>query len=443
MRFGFCVGIIAGMADVVMNILTEMWHVLGEMSLYLLLGFLIAGVLSVLVSPEKVERHLGGRGVWPVIKGTLFGLPLPLCSCGVIPVATSLRKHGATRGATTAFLLTTPETGMDGILVTYSLLGLVFAVFRPIAAIITGLVGGLLVNLFDGNNANGPSADLRCDDACCSVVRRQRHGPVYRVFEHGFVTLPRDLAGSLLAGLAAAGVIAALVPANYFSNSLLGSGIWAMLVMMALSIPTYVCASASVPLALALLLKGVSPGAVFVFLISGPASNPAMITTIWRILGRRTAILYLATVAGMALAAGYVLDYIFTSRAIPIASQIQAHDMLPACLKTAGAAVLLVVLIGPIIYDYYTSSRRELPLDRAPGGVILKVTGMACAECAESVREALLNCTGVREANVNFHTGEARVRGENLNVECMHQLVRQLGFGIADHPEPCECRRKI
>ncbi|NLH41028.1 MAG: permease, partial [Planctomycetes bacterium] len=130
--------------DLLRNIVVEFWAVFAEMSPYLLFGFFVAGVMAMFVSRKMVERHLGGPGVTPLLKASIFGVPLPLCSCGVIPVAMSLRKHGAGRGATIAFLLSTPQTGVDSIVVTYSLLGPVFAIFRPIAAFVTGLAGGML-----------------------------------------------------------------------------------------------------------------------------------------------------------------------------------------------------------------------------------------------------------------------------------------------------------
>ncbi|MFA5864593.1 MAG: SO_0444 family Cu/Zn efflux transporter [Phycisphaerae bacterium] len=423
------------MSTILFNILSEMWSVLGEMAIYLLFGFLVAGILSVLISPETVERHLGGKGIWPIIKATLFGVPLPLCSCGVIPVAMALRKHGATRGATTSFLLSTPQTGVDSILVTYSLLGIVFAIFRPVVAIVTGLIGGTIVEFFDRKNSNNElPVNVRCEDACCSVELRQKHGKIYRMLEHGFVTLPKDIAVHLLIGLLVAGLISALVPPHYFSNSFLGGGIGAMLAMMLLGIPTYVCASASVPMAMALIAKGVSPGAALVFLITGPASNAASLVTVWKIMGKRTAIIYLATVAGTSLLAGMTLDYIFTYKSLPMASHVGSHDMLPEYIKTIAAVTLLVILIAPLVYDYL-STRREFKIDRRQGEVILKVTGMTCTECAKTVREALLTCRGVNDVKVNLHSGQVHIQGEKTDMEALRIAVKSAGFGI-DEPRP-------
>ena len=231
------------MPEWLINIPGGFWAVLSEMAPYLLLGFFAAGLLSVLISPELVERHLGGRGLAPVLKAAAFGVPMPLCSCGVIPVAASLRRHGASRGATTAFLIATPQDGVDSILVTLSLLGPVFAIFRPLVALVSGLLGGSLVSALASEGQDAGSAAEKCRDACCAP---QRQGRLYRVFAYGFGALPRDIGRALLAGLVIAAGISALVPPESLAPYL-GGGVVAMLVMMLVGIPVYVCATASVP----------------------------------------------------------------------------------------------------------------------------------------------------------------------------------------------------
>jgi hypothetical protein len=317
------------------------WMTLTQMSPYLLLGFAVAGVLSVLISAEFVERHLGGHGIWPLLKASLFGIPLPLCSCGVIPVTMSLRKHGASKGAAVAFLLSTPQTGADSILVTYSLLGPVYAVFRPLAALVTGLVGGALVTVVDPEKKAEETEP--CSDECCTDKEKR---PWYvRMLRHGFLVLPRDIGGSMLVGLGVAAVIAAVIPDDYFAP-LVGGGIVAMLVMMLLGIPVYVCATASVPVAVALIMKGVSPGAVLVFLMTGPATNAASLATIWGSLGAKTAITYLVTVAGTAIAAGLILDGIF-GYFPDMAEAVHSHcHEMEASFFGSICAIILLVLLG-------------------------------------------------------------------------------------------------
>ena len=326
----------------------DFWQVLGEMSPYLLFGFLVAGVLSVLISPRLIERHLGGRGLWPVLKASAFGVPLPLCSCGVIPVSASLRQHGASKGATTAFLISTPQTGVDSIFVTFSLLGPVYAIFRPLVALVGGVIGGGAVDIIDHDKpGGGPSAD-ECQDECCA-------GPdanwLMRMLRYGFVVLPRDIGKTLLVGLVIAALISAVVtPGGHFSRqleSLLGGGILGMLLMMVFGIPVYVCATASVPVAAVLIARGVSPGTALVFLMTGPATNAAALATIWKIMGRRTALCYLATVAVMALASGLLLDYIFKVGQIEAAPP--SMTMLPAWVGSVAAVVLLGVIVFALL----------------------------------------------------------------------------------------------
>ena len=326
------------MADFIKLIITDFWGTIAEMSPYLLFGFFVAGLLSVLVSQQLVEKHLGGRGIWPLLKASIFGVPLPLCSCGVIPVSMSLHKHGASKGSTIAFLLSTPQTGVDSTFVTLSLLGPVFAIFRPVAAFITGLVGGTLVDVFEQGEKAPKSLAEKCTDECCSTEKTSR---VVRGLKYGFITLPRDIGKAMLLGLFIAAFISALVPDGYFAEKL-GTGIFAMVVMMFLGIPIYVCATASVPVAAALILKGLTPGAALVFLMTGPATNAASFITIWKALGRTTAIIYLATVAGCALLGGILLDLLATRADIEIA--VHSHWMLPAVVKYVSAVVLLAVL---------------------------------------------------------------------------------------------------
>jgi len=332
------------MAAFAWSILIDFWATVVEMSPYLLFGFLVAGILSMLVSQRLVERHLGGKGIWPVLKASLFGVPLPLCSCGVIPVAMSLHKHGAGKGSTIAFLISTPQTGVDSIFVTLSLLGPVFAIFRPIVAFVSGIIGGVLVDLFNPSPQDGQPSPPKCTDECCGGAENKK---IARGLKFAFVTLPKDIGGAILVGLVIAAFISVLVPDDFFAEKL-GTGIFAMLVMMALGIPMYVCATASVPIAAALMMKGLTPGAALVFLMTGPATNTASFVTIWKILGRATAITYLATIAGCSLLGGILLDYITTG----VGPGVVAHHhgwMLPQAVKYASAVVLLAVLIAAML----------------------------------------------------------------------------------------------
>ena len=328
------------MIDFAKTILIDFWGVLTEMSPYLLFGFAVAGLLSVFISPRQVEKHLGGKGLWSVTKASLFGIPLPLCSCGVIPVSMSLRKSGASKGSTISFLLSTPQTGVDSFFVTLSLLGPVFAIFRPVITFITGLIGGSLVQVFDRGSPRTEVNEAQEETRDSETAKKP--GRLRQAMRYGFVALPRDIGRAMLLGLVIAAFISALVPKDFFARNL-GTGLFAMLVMVVVGIPVYVCATASVPLAAAMLLKGLTPGAALVFLMTGPATNAAAFITIWKLLGGRTAIVYIITVVGCAIAAGLLLDYMAFDLGVKVVHQHQW--MLPAPIKNISAVILLAILI--------------------------------------------------------------------------------------------------
>ena len=402
----------------------ETWDILGDMAPYLLFGFGVAGVLSVVLSPETVEKHLGGRGLWPVVKATLFGIPLPLCSCGVIPVSASLRRHGATRGATTAFLLSTPQTGVDSIFVTLGLLGPLFAIFRPIAALVAGIVGGAVVTAADKESLED-AGDNGCQEACCTG--KGEGGPVYRAAHYAFVTLPADIGKPLIIGLLAVGLISAFVPDDFFAGTV-GTGLGAMLAMMILGLPMYVCATASVPVAVALIAKGVTPGAAFVFLMTGPATNAAAIATIWKVMGHRTAVIYLATVMLTALGAGLTLDYLFVVTASPAAPSMAG--MLPEFIKTGSAIALIAMLANAVLRPHNHESHEPHSVETYEEVVVLAITGMTCSHCASGVERALLACGGVGSVEVELTAGQARVYGSGLDPEEQIRTVEGLGHSV-------------
>ncbi len=431
------------MIELVNNILAESWLVLGEMAPYLWLGFLVAGLLSVWVSPEWMERHLGGSGLGPVFKASLFGVPLPLCSCGVIPVSASLRRHGASRAATTAFLLSTPQTGVDSILVTHAMLGPLFAVYRPIVALLTGIAGGSLVGLLGerpaeqktvpGAPATGTGAT--CTDDCCSASPHLSGWQ--RALRYGLVTLPRDIGTPLLVGVLIAGALSALVPPGSLT-AYLGGGLLSILLLMAAGIPLYVCATASVPIAAGFIHMGASPGAALAFLIAGPATNAATITTILRVMGRRTATVYLLTVAFSAVVFGVLLNWM-APKAAAAMPQLAIHVHGPT--ETGWLFHLVAVsLVAVFIYAYLggklgrhrraetTTVPAALEEERTVQQVELAITGMNCSHCSESVQRAITECSGVQAVEVDLGRGRVRVRGTDLDPGDMVEAVTSLGY---------------
>jgi len=431
--------------DWILTFVAASWSVFGAMAPYLLLGFLVAGILSVVISPEWVERHLGGKGLAQVFKASLFGVPLPLCSCGVIPVAASLRQHGASRGATTAFLLSTPQTGVDSVAVTYGLLGPFLAVVRPVAALITGVFGGGLVQAFDRDGDPAPANPAAATNgACCSTggcdEPAQGRSKFSEALNYGLVILPRDIGRALVFGVLISGLIATVVAPRAL-ESYLGGGLLPMLAAMVVGIPLYVCATASTPIALGLIHAGLSPGAALVFLISGPATNSAALTTLWKVLGRRTAILYLVTVAVASLATGLAVDGLIGAGVLPQSALVPAASAMAAggvhadhnvggsmsWFEITCAAVLFVVLVNALrprrrVDEELTVKNENLTT------VELTVGGMHCNGCVQSVKRALSEVAGVTEAEVWLDEGLARVKGNGFSTELLLAAVTALGF---------------
>jgi uncharacterized membrane protein YraQ (UPF0718 family)/copper chaperone CopZ len=423
------------------------WSVFGAMAPYLLLGFLVAGFLSVVISPEWVERHLGGNGLGQVFKASLFGVPLPLCSCGVIPVAASLRRHGAGKGATTAFLLSTPQTGVDSIAVTYALLGPFLAVVRPLAAFVTGIFGGSLVQAFNDDDEviDEPTVEAAAA-SCCSADGCDQKTPdrpkIVEALHYGLVILPRDIGRALVFGIVVSGLIATVVAPKALESAL-GGGLWPMLAAMAVGIPLYVCATASTPIALALIHAGLSPGAALVFLISGPATNSAALTTLWKILGRRAAILYLVTVAVASLATGLAVDGLIGAGALPSSALVPAasamavegahvhHDAAGSWFETASAVALLLVLVNAL-RPRRRLHEEEAVVDVSEQMIELRIRGMRCNGCVQSLQRALSEVTGVTKAEVSLEDGLARVRGRDFSDDAVAEAVDSLGFSVED-----------
>lgn len=435
--------------DMLQSIVLSSWAMLVEMAPYLLLGFVAAGLLSVLISPRWVERHLGNRGFGQVFKASLFGVPLPLCSCGVIPVGASLRRSGAGRGATTAFVLSTPQTGVDSIAVTYALLGPFLAVVRPLAALLTGFFGGSLVYAFDRDGDDGavaPTPETSCSDNGdgCDTGEPSEKKTLLDGLRYGLVTLPRDIGRALIVGILLSGVISAMVEPHTL-EAYLGGGLWPMLAAMVVGIPLYVCATASTPIALSLIHAGLSPGAALVFLITGPATNGATLTTLWRVLGRRSTIIFLVTVAIGALATGTVVDAMIGAGVVPSGAMVPAAatslghehhggDGTPAAwFGTVCAVVLILLLINALWPQPQPMTKMEPIMSSAERDEVLElaVSGMRCNGCVDSVTRALKAVAGVTNATVDLAGGRASVCGVGIDREAVEAAVRSLGFEVA------------
>ncbi|MCK5659851.1 MAG: SO_0444 family Cu/Zn efflux transporter [Methanosarcinales archaeon] len=360
-------GIVITIVDILSPLIDEIWWIYSESAPYLLFGFLIAGFIHIFSTESLIGKHLGKGRISSVIKAAIIGVPLPLCSCGVVPTALSLRKMGATRGATTSFLISTPETGVDSIAITYALLDPVMTVFRPISAFITAVISGILTNLMISDKSSGTSIEVfepcACgvceleDDEKASIPYLKR---IYAGMRFAFVELLGDMAKWLIAGMVIAGIISYLVPTSLI-ETFLGGNITSMLVMLIVGIPLYVCATASTPIAAALLLKGASPGAALVFLLAGPATNMATITMLYKFLGKKSLTIYLASIGICSVGLGMLLNIIYSSAGIESTAIVgTASDILPESVKTVAAIVLLLLIVNGI-YRLHNSKNKDVP----------------------------------------------------------------------------------
>ncbi|WP_421918694.1 SO_0444 family Cu/Zn efflux transporter [Marinifilum sp.] len=330
--------------------------ILNEMSPYLMLGFFFAGVLKVVFPQRFIDKYLGQKNSKSVLNASLIGIPLPLCSCGVIPTGISFYKSGATKGSLVSFLISTPQTGVDSILVTYSLLGLPFALLRPLIALVTGFFGGILANKLDDSsesiqveNIDSDCSSENKDTFRCDTKNMKKRSKLYTLFQYAFVEFLQDISKWLIIGLLLAAVISVLIPNDFFT-SFIGNDIIGMFVILLTSIPLYICATASVPVAAVLMMKGLSPGAALVFLMAGPATNAATITVLSKVMGKKIMWTYLVSIISGAILFGILIDNFLPREWFDIGglhkhmSAHEGHWELPDWLK-CGSSISLALLI--------------------------------------------------------------------------------------------------
>lgn len=285
-----------------LNSVTVIWSVFARMAPWLLLGFGIAGVLAVWIPRHFVLRYLGSSsGFKGILRAVIIGIPLPICSCGVIPIATGLRTQGAGKGPTAAFLISTPQTGVDSILATYALMGPLFAFTRPIAALVTGLVGGAVVNQLASSDSSSPHPTQPISQA--HTLMPSSRG-IKAILWQGYVRLLGSVVKPLIMGLLIAAVVTLAVPDDFFVSVLKGHDLLAMPLMVLIGFPMYICSTAAIPIAVSLIEKGLSPGAAFVFLMVGPAINALSITTVSSMIGRKATLGYVLVIALGAILCG-------------------------------------------------------------------------------------------------------------------------------------------
>ena len=407
----------------------EIFDLINNMAPYLLLGFFLAGVMHAFVPQTLYRRYLGGSSFRSVLNATLLGIPIPLCSCGVIPTALSLRKEGASRGATVSFLISTPQTGVDSIIATYSLMGLPFALLRPLVALITSLLGGCLVNQFDDKEA---VAELASDTSCVAPAQSLRQ-KIQSAFRYAFVEMMQDIGRWLLLGLVVAGLITVFVPDSFFAH-FVDKPLFSMLLVLAFAIPMYLCATGSIPIAVALMLKGLSPGTALVLLMAGPAVNVASMWVISKVMGKKTLLLYLISIVGGAIGFGLGVDYLLPREwfATPLTHIHDVHAQGVSWFNLGCLALLMVLLAHAFILRYrkpqVCTCHEGCGRAEAPASTwTLTVKGMSCNHCKANVEKAILKVEGVERVEINLADGQTVVYGV-CDKEAVRKSVEAIGF---------------
>ncbi len=405
-----------------MEFIYSLINMLAEMAPYLLLGFLVAGVLYAFVPGSVYRRHLARPGAWAVIKAALIGVPLPLCSCGVLPTAVSLRRNGASRGASTSFLIATPQTGIDSIAATYSLLGPAFAIIRPVAALATAFVGGMLASR-DEKEAD-PACDLEVD-TIDAPVSDNLTGKIKDALRYGFVEMIQNIGKWLIIGLVIAAAITVFVPDGFFTF-FAGYPLLSMIAVVIVAVPMYVCSTGSIPIALSLMLKGLSPGAAFVLLMAGPAANFASIIIVSKSLGKRAAAIYLATIVLGAIAIGLCIDYLMPRDwfTMPMVAG-HAHCHLDIGLFSGICSILLIALLINALIRKYKPNKS----DKMEHLHTITVKGMSCGHCKAMVEKNIAKLPGVESVAVDLATGQTTIQG-NPDAAAVKEVIEDLGFTV-------------
>ncbi len=406
-----------------MKFVYSLINMLAEMAPYLLFGFLVAGVLYAFVPGKFYRNHLSRPGVWSVIKAALIGVPLPLCSCGVLPTAVSLRRNGASRGAATSFLIATPQTGIDSIAATYSLLGPAFAIIRPVAALVTAFIGGMLVNRKDktcaiDSNMEVDTIDAPASGSFCSKIRA--------ALRYGFVDMIQNIGKWLIIGLVIAAAITVFIPDGFFTF-FAGYPLLSMIAVVIVAVPMYVCSTGSIPIALSLMLKGLSPGAAFVLLMAGPAANFASIIIVGKSLGKRAAAIYLGTIIIGSIAIGMCIDYFMPRNwfTMPLIAG-ESHCHLNVGLFPGICSVLLIILFINALIKRYTPNKSD-KMEKEQTVIIVK--GMTCGHCKAMVEKNLSKLPGVVSVTVDLASGETKIQG-NADPAAIREVIEELGFSL-------------
>lgn len=433
------------MIEVIKTYMGELARLVNEMSPYLLLGFFFAGLLRVVFPSRVITRYMGGSNFRSVLNASLLGVPMPLCSCGVLPTGIGFYKNGASRGSTTSFLISTPQTGVDSILATYAMLGLPFAIIRPVVALFTGVGGGMIANWAVRKEKGRQKAEQGmvpgavAPKAKAEEVTKAEPQPersVKELFRYGFVELLQDISKWLILGLLAAALLSVLIPADFFTRSISNEYL-SMLMILAASVPLYICATGSIPIAAVLILKGLSPGAALVLLMAGPATNIATMAVIGNSMGRKSLWIYMGSIIGGAMLFGTLVNELIPREWIlgwmtPEMTE-HVHDHGLHWLQWLASGVLVLLIANGYILKLVSRRRQRIVEKRkfekmGTQFYTYRVEGMTCNHCKASVENGLTKLESISEVIADPGTNKVTLQAEGISDSKVKDTVEALGY---------------
>ncbi len=402
---------------ILLNFFQNFWQFYTEVAFYLVLGFLIAGVLHFFF-PEKIVREQLGKGnIWSVLKATIFGIPVPICSCGVIPVAQGMRRSGASKGASLSFMITTPQNGADSFLISYSLLGPIFAVARIVASFFTGVITGVLTNFLVKDDQ-----EIETSKQTCNVENKRNLLSFFAYIQN---ELFGSIANSLVVGLVLAGLISWLVPPNFFQEYL-SDNFLSMLIMVVVGIPLYVCSASSTPIAASLVFKGISPGAALVFLLTGPATNMVTISSVLKSYGKKALLIYLGSIAVVSIIFGYLLNLLLVDVSfVKIAAHHKGLTSWLVYLGIIALSLMFAIHYGKKLQEKFHKDKNSSDKMK------LYISNMKCEHCKSGVLQALENVSGISDIQVDLRSKTASFTcSGNSHQEKVRKAITDAGFDL-------------
>lgn len=401
----------------ILNFLVEFWNVSCMMAPWVLFGFLFGGIIAVLVPESFIKKHLGGRGIIAILKAALIGVPLPLCSCGVIPTAATLKRQVVGNGAVASFITSTPQIGFSSFIPAWQVINPLTAIVKALFAFISGVSVGILVNLFTKNEPD--AANTKVESATpVTIALPQKENKIIAIIRYAFGTLMGDVGGTLLFGLLVSALISLALPDDFAAEYVAGS-LWAKPLMILVSMPLYVCTNAVIPIGAMLLLKGFSPGTVMVFLIAGPSCSAPMIAAFWKIVGKKATFIYLATMIICTLLVGWGLD-VFAAATPESLTAAHCHQDEANWFEHLCALFMIILILHSILKKYFISGATLTP---DQGQILLAVSEMECGHCKQVVEKTLNSMQGVQVVNVDLANGQALVKApESLLPQILSEL---------------------